>query len=301
MPDDVASMFVPINMTDAVLVASNIPENDAPTWASGSYNTGDQVVYLHNVYEAVTAGASTVPPNQDPVMWVRIGATNRWRPFDGSIGQDASRSGTITYDLVASTVCDGLAFIGLKAVSLRVRVVTSGGAVHIDETHDLVDGSSISSWLDFFTYETVYEPELVFTGLPVFPTDTVEITLDGGGGTASIGEIVLGRQVMLGKVIGGSRSGFTDYTSRNVDDFGNIELITRPTARKAEWRFVFDTRSNRRIQRELEKARGTKCFFHPGDDMTDFYLSVFGVANEFFPSLDAGGNTIDVLSLTGVS
>jgi len=77
MRDDVASMFVPINMTDAVLVASSIPEDDAPAWANGSYTTSDQVVYLHNVYEAVTAGASTVPPNQDPVMWVRIGATNR--------------------------------------------------------------------------------------------------------------------------------------------------------------------------------------------------------------------------------
>jgi hypothetical protein len=299
-----ASMFVPIAMNDAVLTASNIPEDDYAAWASGaSYTAGDRVIraVTHSVYEAATTGISNTAPESDAVMWIRVGATNRWRPFDGSIGQDASQSGTVTYTFTAPSVNDAIAFVGLTAVSVQVVVKDASSVVKYDETRQLVDGSNISSWLDFFTYETEFDDEQVFTDLPIFATYTVEVTIDGDGGAAGVGEIVFGKQVSLGKIVDGSRSGFTDYTTRTVDDFGNIELVQRPTARKAEWLFVFDTRSNRRIQKALESARGTKCFFYPGADMADFYLSVFGVADEFYPSLSAGGTTVDTLSLTGVS
>lgn len=299
-----ASMFVPIAMNDAVLTASNIPETDYPAWVSGtSYTTGDRVIRVvtHSVYEAATTGVSSIAPENDAVQWIRVGATNRWRPFDGSIGQDASQSGTVTYTFTSPSVNDAIAFVGLIAVSVRVVVKDASAVVRYDETRELVDGSGIASWLDYFTYETSFDDEQVFVDLPVFPTYTVEITIDGDGGTAGVGEIVFGKQVPLGPILDGSRSGFTDYTTRTVDAFGNIELIRRPSARKAEWMFAFDTRSNRRIQRALENARGLKCFFYPGEGMLDFYLSVFGVADEFYPSLSSSGTTVDALSLTGVS
>ena len=116
-----------------------------------------------------------------------------------------------------------------------------------------------------------------------------------------MGEILIGRDVLLGEIESGARSGFTDYSVRTVDAFGNINLVRRPTARRAEWPLVFPTRSNRRIQRELERSRGTVCYFHPGDGMRDFYLGVLGLADDFFPDLAAGGTTYATLSLTGVS
>lgn len=299
-----ASFFVPVDMNDAVLTASNIPEDDYPAWVSGeTVAIGDRRIRTttHKVYEAAFSGVANDAPENNASQWITVGSTNRWRPFDGSLGQDATNSGSITYTFAAPIRLDAIAFVGLGAVSARVVVKNSDGDVVYDETRDLVDASLIGSWLEYFTYETEYDPEQVFTGLPVFALSTVEVTLDGEGGAASVGEIVFGREVVLGKILSGSRSGFTDYTVRNVDDFGNIDLVTRATARKAEWRFIYDTRSNRRIQRELENARGKKCFFYPGENMTDFYLSVFGVADEFYPALDAGGNTIDTLSLTGVS
>ena len=299
-----ASMVVPIKVNDAVLTASNIPEDDYPVWVNGAtYTLGARAIrtVTHSVYERVVAGVSSEAPENDPDSWVRVGATNRWRPFDGSLGQVASNSSSITYTLTSPVMADAVAFVNLAAVSVQVVVKDASSIVKYDQTRELIDTSAISSWLDYFTYETQYEPEQVFIGLPIFSSYTVEITLDGEGGDASVGEIVFGRAVILGKILDGSRSGFNDYTSRNIDQFGNIELTVRPTARKAEWRFAFDTRSNRQIQRELEKARGIKCFFYPGEDMTEFYLSVFGIAEEFYPSLSAGGTTIDTLSLVGAA
>jgi hypothetical protein len=299
-----AIMVVPIGMTSASLEASNVPENDYPAWVSGTnYAVGDRRIRTttHKVYEDLIGGASTVAPENDPTRWAVVGSTNRWRAFDASVGQSVSQSGTITYTIRAASKATAIAFVGLVAVSVRVVVKDASAVVLSDETRNLVDTSGITDWELYFTYETETDPEQVFTGLPLYAGYSVEITIDAGGGAAEVGEIIIGRAVVLGTIESGARSGFTDYSARNVDDYGNVTLIRRTFARKAEWPIIFPTRSNRRLQRELENARGTICYFHPGDGMTDFYLGVLGTADEFFPELAAGGTTFATLSLTGVA
>lgn len=102
-------------------------------------------------------------------------------------------------------------------------------------------------------------------------------------------------------VLDQTRSGFTDFTIRRQDDFGNITFTVRPTARKAEWVLHSESTANRRIQRALETVRGTTCYFHPGANMSNYYIGVLGVADDYFPALSAGGWTRATLSITGVS
>ena len=296
-----ASMIVPSTIT---LDASNVPETDYLEWVSGTtYNTGDRVIRAstHKVYEDVIGGVSNVAPESDANRWSVVGSTNRWRAFDSSLGQSVAQSGTITYSLTVNEKSRAVVMVGLSATDLRVVVKDGAGTVKADQSRNIVDTSGVADWEQYFTYETDYDPDQVFMGLPIYVGYTVEITIDAGGGVAEVGEILIGRDVTLGKIGNGARSGFTDYSARNVDEFGNLTLIRRASARKAEWPLIFDTAANRRIQRELENARGTICYFHPGDEMANFYLGVLGLADEFFPELSAGGTTFATLSLTGVS
>lgn len=298
-----AQMIVPGTFT---LDASNVPENDYPAWVSGTtYAVGDRVIRTttHKVYEDVIGGVSNTAPESDPTRWSVVGSTNRWRAFDASLGQSVTQSGSITYTVTLTSKARAIAFVGLAATSLRV-VVKDASATPVtkyDEARNLVDTSGVSDWEQYFTYEQEYDPEQVFMGLPAYNGYSIEITIDAGGGTAEVGEILIGRDVPLGEIESGARSGFTDYSARNVDDYGNTTLIRRAFARKSEWPLVFETISNRRIQRELERARGTVCYFHPGDDMGAYYIGVLGLADEFYPELQASGTTFATLSLTGVS
>ena len=218
-----------------------------------------------------------------------------------TLGQTTENADSITYTIGLPARMDAIAFVDIVAVGLQLVIRDAGSSIVYDETIELLDVSGIASWLDFFTYEEAYDPEVVLTGLGALPGGSAEITIANAGGIASIAEIVAGRAEYIGTVLTDTKSGFTGYTKRVVDDFGNISFTKRPTARKAEWEISFETRANRRIQRALEDAQYAPAYFYPGDDMTDFYVSIYGIADDFYPSLSAGGTTQATLSLTGVS
>ncbi|MGE4534644.1 hypothetical protein, partial [Halomonas sp.] len=135
----------PITVTDAVLDASNLPEDDYPEWDSGTtYSTGDRVIKAstHRVYESQTDSNSDDPEvgvNADPPTWLDIGPTNRWAPFDEKIGtvaagaevidpsyliDDASANG-VSYTFTPSALVDSVALINLSGVVLYVKVETT--------------------------------------------------------------------------------------------------------------------------------------------------------------------------------
>ncbi|WP_339112863.1 hypothetical protein [Thioclava sp. GXIMD2076] len=301
-----ALMIIPVPLGAGNMQASNVSEDDYGNWASGtSYAVGDRVILTatHRIYEALAPGSGVHPVSGSNAgdYWVEVGSTNRWRAFDATLGQATTRGESITYTLGLPARVDAIAFIDLVAISLQVVIRDAGGGVVYDRTADLLDTSQIQSWADFFTYEDSFDPEQVFVDLGALSGFTLEITISNPGGTASVAEIVMGRGEYLGDVLDGSRSGFTDYSRRETDDYGNVSIVKRPTARKAEWQLAFDTAANRRIQRALEQARGAPAYFYPGDGMTPFALAVYGVADDFFPALSGGGRTIATLTLTGVA
>jgi len=122
-------MIVPIDVNDAVLVASNIAETDYAAWNSGTaYIIGDRVIVVatHSIYEAIAAGANHDPVAdtalETPLWWVRVGATNKWRAFDDVIQDQAVLSGGITYELDLTSRADGIALFNLDAESVTVQI-----------------------------------------------------------------------------------------------------------------------------------------------------------------------------------
>ncbi|WP_406720436.1 hypothetical protein RPE78_09655 [Thioclava litoralis] len=302
-----ALMIIPVAIGAGAMQATNVTEEDHPEWdAAAVYQTGERVILAarHQIYESLADENSGFAPEGADLSaqyWVATGSTNRWRAFDATLGLVTSWPEAITYRIGLPARVDAVAFIGLVAVSLQLVIRDSGGGVVYDRTANLLDTGAIQSWLDFFTYEDSFDPEQIFADLGALSGFTLEITIANPGGTASVSEIVMGRGELLGEVLEGSKSGFTDYSRREVDDFGNISIVKRATARKAEWQLSFEATANRRIQRALEQARGAPAYFYPGDDMTPFALAVYGVADDFFPALSGGGHTIATLSLTGVA
>ncbi|EBA11797.1 hypothetical protein [Roseobacter sp. CCS2] len=73
----------PIPITDQTLVASSIPEQDAPEYSSGTTYAVDDVVQVTSVqslYQSVSAANNdNNPVADDGTNWVRISSTNRWR------------------------------------------------------------------------------------------------------------------------------------------------------------------------------------------------------------------------------
>ncbi len=120
----------PYVVSDANFVSSNIPETDYPVWsAATTYAVGARVIVLstHSIYESVQASNLNNNPVVDsalaePEWWVRVGATNRWKPFDRVIQDQASYPDIVSHTVSAVGFLDTVALFNLDAMTVRVRV-----------------------------------------------------------------------------------------------------------------------------------------------------------------------------------
>lgn len=229
----------PIPVTDAVLTASNIAENDHPAWnPATSYAEGDRVIrtQTHRIYFRVTPGTSATPPESDTENWADMGATNRWRAFDGVVGTQSARNGEIVITLTPGTVFNGIALLNAKANNIRIKVTATGDGVVYDKTFSM---QSPPSMPDYWTY--CFEPitqrsTLTPVDMPTYGAGTtVEVTLSAGAGPTAVGTILVGRLVPVGDrgIHLGARIGIDDFSRKETDEYGNTSVTERAWRKRA--------------------------------------------------------------------
>lgn len=231
-------VVAPQALTDAVLVSTNVPETDHAEWAAGTtYAAAARVIVAaqHSIYESATAGNIGNPPATS-AAWVRVGPTNRWAAFDGSHSSVTARATAISYTLrpgQAVTCVAALSLVG--ATSMRVRVVDPVFGTVYDRTLDLSALMSAPEWWEWYFGARSAPAVAVLRDLPSFPTADILIDLAGGANLA-VGVLMFGqtRSVGLG-VLQGARLGIQDYSRKETDDFGNVVVVQRAYAKRADW------------------------------------------------------------------
>ena len=118
----------PHPITDSMLVSSSVAENDYPAWVSGTtYALGARVIRasVHKVFERLVAGAGTVAPELDttsPAVWMDIGPTKKWAPFDNVVGTLATGASPLNYTLRTEAGEGPLALLRLRDFTLPAQI-----------------------------------------------------------------------------------------------------------------------------------------------------------------------------------
>ncbi|MEX0305333.1 MAG: hypothetical protein AB3N24_23180, partial [Leisingera sp.] len=243
----------PIAVDEAVLTDSNITEDDHGEWNAGTTYSAQQRVILaveHKVYESIQDGNVGKDPTLEPDWWLEISATNKWRAFDLVLGDKASQAGSITYELVPPSFCTGLAFFGLQAGSVRVKVFNDADPAEkiYDETVNLVDTTNVVDWQAFFFGSVEYDSEALLVGIPGFTGFRIEISIEVDAGNAEVGQIVLGQVHTLGETTGGTSIGIEDFSGKERDQFGNARIVERAFIDETEFHFAMATDDARRVK-----------------------------------------------------
>lgn len=283
-------VIVPMTITDAVLTASNVPENDHPAWdIATAYTTGQRVILTstHRVYEAIAGSTGQNPATDDGTYWLEVGATNRWKAFDGRISDQVTRAGSITYTLTPSEIVDGMAFFGLDAASVRLVVKNASLATVYDQTLQIVDRTEAVDWFSWLYDPIQFDTEALITGFPGFVGNTLEITVSSSG-TTKVGQIVTGRITVLGTTLEGTSVGFIDYSRKDRDDFGRPVIVQRDVADRTEFQFSFPPEDTRRVKRVAARLRATPAVYFAGDVGSGFGTTVFGFNAGLDVPLSAG-------------
>lgn len=268
----------PSILTATDLVSSNIAELDHAAYsAATTYNSGDLVTYENKNYEAVASGFSGVTPGTDASRWIDRGATNRWSPFDTKVGTQVENSLSITYSLKPTGIINSLSFLNVEANSITVTVTDDAEGVIYSRTEDMAD-IGVEDWDSYFFLGYEIKDSLVLLDLPTYAGVTIDISIDSEA-TAKCGLIIFGQQQVIGESEYGLSTGITDYSRKQTDEFGVVDVIERGYSSDANIPIELDTNKAAKVQKFLAKLRATPALYIGAESLPSSY--VYGFYRDF--------------------
>ena len=287
-------IITPVVITDAKLVSSSIPETDHPAWnAATAYAEGDRVILTstHSIYQRLVAGTTAGSPDVDPANWQRVGPTNRWAMFDRAVGSLSTATGSMTVTLAPGMV-RGFALVDVNA-STAVITMTAGAETVYSRTVDLRDGTNIIDWESYFFGDFLRRKTLILTDLPPYGEAHVTVTISGGG-TVSVGTVVVGSLFDLGISTHGMSLGIVDYSVKSTDAFGVTSVVERAWAKRMTVPVVLDTFKVDEVHRRLASIRAVPVIWIGGDQLDQSVI--YGFFKDW--SIDVAYAAISYCSLT---
>ncbi len=270
-PGDMSTLQLiqPITVTDAVLSSSTVPENDAVEWSStANYALGARVMRAatHRLYENLTAANVGNDPAGASGQWLDVGPTNRWAMFDEALGTSTASVNSIQVVLGADAA-NAVALLDVVASTVRVR------ATDYDRTTAAGAGA------------------ITFLGLPA-SAGTVTVTI-AGTGPVSVGTLLIGRVTTLGLTEASPTAGITDFSRKDVDQFGEVTIVERAWAKRMTARALIRTDAVDMVANRITAVRAQPSLWIGQTGLDS--LTVYGFFKDFSIEL---GDTVSKLSLS---
>ena len=263
------------------VVAADLTSDVAITeieWTAGTYETGDlryvgtdlyQVVAIPDTTDEPTAGA-----DKEPKTWLKVGKINRFKMFSGIVSEKTEQTGApINVTIDSGQLVNAVAFFGVDASEITLTITDPTDGVVFSHTEAMVDNSAI---VDGFTYcfePIVRKDEVAFVGLPSYATATVTAQISAGVSDVACGEMVIGSSLDLGITLLEFTAGIRDFSRKEVNVFGDFEIVRRRFSKFAEFDVLMDKRLASNVLRTLADRRAlpTVWIGNPDDPETIIY------------------------------
>lgn len=287
------SIIVPTVITDAMLTSSTAPEPAAGeiAWTAVAWAAG-AICYLpstHTRYKAAVAiPAGGVSPDIDianattlvPAKWGKIGTTNRWGMLDDKITTLTTLNSPLTVVLRPGSV-EGLGMMGIVGRQVTVTMKDKPGGTVVYYKVVNLDATEINSIYDWFFAEYEQQTDLVLTDMPRhYAKCELTVTL-GGTGPVSCAALKVGRRLKVGNTEYGATAGMSDYTNKEADTFGNVDLVDHGFSRRNSLKVYLKKGDFNRVYRRLTDLRATLCVYIGTEDAQLTPLIVYGFYKDF--------------------
>lgn len=260
----VLSIVDPVTITDAMIVSTNVPENDYAAWSSATtYALNDRVILTstHKIYESLQASNTNKDPQTETAWWIEVSPTNRWKVFDLSNNSQtvhiATSPPSIAYTLKIGQVASVLALLNLTGTSgVSVTMTDPIYGVVYTKTVDLSQVQMQSTWWHWlFGTRTQPSNQVIIQDLPAYPNASISISITGNT-SLSAGVILVGQanQFSLGMKYG-ARLGIQDYSRKESNDFGDTVFVERAFAKRASFEIFLENAEVDPLQSYLASIR----------------------------------------------
>ncbi|MBN49997.1 MAG: hypothetical protein CMN85_10680 [Spongiibacteraceae bacterium] len=255
-------LVVPIAIDENNLTATNVAENDAPAYSGATtYDTDDQVIYEHRVYESLEDSNTGNQPDENPTKWNDLGPTNRYKAFDQAVASQTENSGTVEFTVTPGEVNNAVSLLNLSGNTAQVIVTDPTDGEVYNTTKPLVDNTEIDDWFAYFFDDISSLSDVVFIDLPQYRDADIEIIIDADAGTAKVGTVIVGKQREVGESLFGSSVFIDDYSRKERDAFGNFTVVERGFSKRGNFAVKVDTAKVSGTQRALSNVRSIPTLY----------------------------------------
>lgn len=264
----------PINISDAMLIASDIPENDYTAYNSGTtYARGDYCIstITHTVYRSLTDANTDNDPDLEqaalldpliddpsPINWQVISATNLWKLFDKKPSNLTSQSNTMECTVVLGEFIQGIAGFEIDAGIVDISIYDpNSDSIVYTKTINMQDESVVFDGYSYFFEPIARVSDFVLTDIPPYADAEITVTIDNTGGNAKCGQLVFGKiwEIGVSKIENAQFSGL-DFSYVDTDEFGNLETVQRPATQVYNFEtFVMNSLLNQ-FKTKINNLRG---------------------------------------------
>jgi len=294
------NIISPLLITDAHLVASNIPEDDHPVWdKDATYGKGAYVIspISHRIYESMQAGNNDNDPvADDGTWWLDLRATNRWSAFDNRRANKARRADQITYSIIPPMDCDAISLFGLTAGEVRIRVWDGASWIY-DETFRMVNKDNVVSAYTWFWGGVVYARQKVLNGFPGYLGHRIDITISAPGAVAEVGHILLGRNYLLGRILLPVEVEHVSHSRKEYDSFGDPMLVPKGSTRKITIPLEVPSIQGPRVMDVVAEVDGLVVAFYGTPDGGLFGVDGLGFVDGHTQPIEGGQETTSTFSI----
>lgn len=264
-------VLFPYTVADANLISSNVPETDYAEWSAATYYAVAARVIraaTHSVYERLVDGTSSGAPEDDKANWVRVGPTNRWAMFDQSVGSITTKASPLTVQINVGGPVDDLVLLNVTGTTVGVTLPDATRSVSVPAPAASGAGSTV-----------VIEGLASAGGIM-----TLTVT---GTGTVGIGTYAAGNFVSIGTAQLGTQLGITDYSKKDFDEFGNLDIVRRDFSRRLTVPLYLASASLDQVVRILAALRSTAVIWRGVPWLAS--TLIYGFAKDWSFKLDATG------------
>jgi hypothetical protein len=261
-------IITPLTVDETILTSTNVAEMDYAVWSGvTTYALGDRRIKAHKIWESLQASNTNHDPvTDDGTWWIQVSATNRYKMYDAVISTQTENSGSIEVEMTPGEVVNGIALLGLVGQTVEIIVTDPVDGIVYDEVIDLQDSSPVTDWYTYFFEDIQYREDVVRLDLPSYPDAVIDVTIDNLADTAKCGEMVIGRQRDLGMANFNTSVGIKTYSTKTTDDFGNVTIVKRAFAKRADFDVTLDTDRVYIVQRILAQIRDTPTVYVGDED-----------------------------------
>jgi hypothetical protein len=220
----------PVTVDSTVLQSSTVTPSSYDEWSSGStYAAGD---YVHvaadfTEYKSIQSGNLNKTPSTETTWWQNRGSNNTYRMFDTSPSTLTSATGTIDVVMAfTQDIINYLIVMGTTADTVRCTMTDPTDGLVYDMTVSLIEELVEPDWYEWFFTPIESKNTAIFKDIPPYLGADIQVTIEGGG-TVSCGVCAAGYAFNIGRTNYGLKPGFTSYSVKTQDEFGNTTISVR--------------------------------------------------------------------------